>query len=94
LFIYYLKGNTMTSSNLTSRAKSFLGNAPLSALTALAIWFAGAYSNSAAVMISSGILAFGRPLFYLMLLKLENSAGKPAKTRSLSSLNTSTVGIR
>ena len=53
--------------------KEFLANPLFAPLLALALWIAGAYTGSAALMIVSGILAFGRPLFYVTLLHLEEN---------------------
>ncbi|MBS1228391.1 MAG: hypothetical protein H6R17_1668 [Proteobacteria bacterium] len=77
----------------SNTASSLIKNPIVSSLLALAIWVAGALSGSIALMIASGILAYGRPLLYSALL---NREGKSAKTGfgSFASIRPSAVGAR
>lgn len=85
--------NSITASTLT---KSVLENPLVSSLLALAIWIAGAMSGSTALMIASGVVAYGRPLLYSALLNNEAKTEKPAKAGfdSFASVRPSAVGVR
>jgi len=74
-------------------ASSLIKNPVVSSLLALAIWVVGALSGSIALMIASGILAYGRPLLYSALFNREE---KSAKTGfgSFASIRPSAVGAR
>jgi hypothetical protein len=68
----------------------------VSSLLALAVWVAGVMSGSIALMIASGILAYGRPLLYSTLLNSDAKTEKSAKTGfdSFASIRPSVAGVR
>ena len=77
-------------------ASSLIKSPVVSSLAALAIWVVGALSGSIALMIASGILAYGRPLLYSALLSNDAKTEKSAKTGfgSFASIRPSAVGAR
>ena len=85
--------NSITSSPII---KAVVENPLVSTLLALSIWIAGALSGSVALMIASGVLAYGRPLLYSALLNSEAKTEKSAKTgfNSFASLRPSVAGVR
>lgn len=85
--------NAITSSSI---ARSVVENPLVSTLLALSIWIAGALSGSIALMIASGVLAYGRPLLYSALLNSDAKTEKSAKTgfNSFASLRPSAAGVR
>ena len=85
--------NSITSSSIV---KSVVENPLVSTVLALSVWIAGALSGSVALMIASGVLAYGRPLLYSTLIGNEEKTEKSTKTgfNGLSSIRPSAVGIR
>lgn len=82
-------------STARSLLKAFLANPLLAPLAALLIWFAGAFTGSAALMIVSGILAFGRPFFYVSLLSQEaNERDEKLARRASLTPACATAGFR
>ena len=85
--------NSITSSSI---ARSLVENPLVSSFLALSIWIAGALSGSVALMIASGVLAYGRPLLYSALLNSDAKTEKSVKTgfNSFASIRPSAVGVR
>lgn len=77
-------------------ASSIIKNPVVSSLLALTIWVVGALSGSIALMIASGILAYGRPLLYSALLNNVAKTEKSAKSGfdSFASIRPSAIGVR
>jgi ABC-type transport system involved in multi-copper enzyme maturation permease subunit len=77
-------------------ASSLIKSPIVSSLLALAIWIVGALSGSIALMIASGILAYGRPLLYSALLNNDAKTEKSAKAGfgSFASLRPSAASVR
>lgn len=86
----------MNSITFSSLAKSVVGNPLASSMLALAVWIAGAMSGSIALMIASGIMAYGRPLAYNALFNSDAKTEKSAKTSfsGLSSIRPSIAAAR
>lgn len=82
---------TKTSSH-NSFALSVLKNPGSTSLLAFAVLAVGVVSGSAPAIIVSGILAFGRPVLYAVLLDAEKST--KAGHRRSSSIRTSVAAAR
>ena len=63
--------------------KSFMENNLLVVLAALSFWVLGLATGSIVPVLVSGILAFGRPFFMVMLLNREAKSDKTARIASL-----------
>ena len=72
-------------------ASSLVKSPIVSSLLALAVWIAGAMSGSIALMVTAGILAYGRPLLYIALLNSEEKSAK-ASFGGFASIRPSAVG--
>lgn len=66
----------MKSAFASSLALSVVGNPFLSSLLILMVMIAGLMTGSLALLIVSGVLAFGRPVFYCALYASKDDAEK------------------
>ena len=72
----------MKSITASSRARSVVGNPFLSSLIILMVMITGLMTGSLAVVIVSGVLAFGRPVFYCFLYSSKDDSGKSTAVES------------
>ena len=63
--------------------QSFMENHLLVAVVALSFWVLGVSTGSVASLLVSGVLAFGRPFFAVMLQSGEEQSGQSAHSASL-----------
>ena len=63
--------------------KSFMLSSLLVALAALSFWLLGAATGSIVPVLFSGVLAFGRPFFVVMLLDREEESNKAVRKATL-----------
>ena len=63
--------------------KSFMASPLLVALASLSFWVLGAATASIVPILLSGVLAFGRPFFMVLLLEREAKSDKTARIASL-----------
>ena len=66
----------MKSITASCLARYVVANPFLSSLLILTVMIAGLVTGSLAVVIVSGVLAFGRPVFYCVLYSAKADAGK------------------
>lgn len=72
----------MSSLTTSPLARTLVKNPVVWSLTVLAVLAAGIASASTPLLIASGLLAFGRPLLYASLLRLEDDAQDANVTRA------------
>ena len=71
----------MSSITTSPLARTLVTNPVVWSLTVLAVLAAGIASASTPLLIASGLLAFGRPLLYAGLLRLEDTEHHAGATR-------------
>jgi hypothetical protein len=72
----------MSSITTSPLAGSIVKNPVVWSLTVLAVLALGIASASTPLLIVSGLLAFGRPLLYAGLLRIEDEARQPGAART------------
>ena len=72
----------MKSITVSSLARYVVANPFLSSLLILMVMITGLVTGSLAIVIASGVLAFGRPVFYCFLYSSKDDSGKSTAIES------------